>query len=96
MKAGRSDTSSSPDENKNPSKGLFRKIFKKKSNNLSFHVPEESKDEPIIRRSRTISEISRPVSVFGQIDYSEFLNLISLLVRHFSPNGKNPDAFSTT
>lgn len=68
MKGARNDASTSPDENKNPSKGLFRKIFKKKSNNLSFNTPKDSDDESnIIRRSRTISEFSRPV--FGQADH---------------------------
>lgn len=76
MKSGGKDRSdedlTSPDENRNPSKRWFPKIFKKKSVNSSFNTVPENVDEEVhipVRRSHTLSEIPRPTSVFGQVDH---------------------------
>jgi hypothetical protein len=61
----------SPDENANPSKSLFRKIFKKKAANTSLTSDREEAPN-VIRRSRTVSEIARPNIVFSSIDNRKY------------------------
>lgn len=74
MKPGtnnRSTDSPSPDENIQPSKNLFRKIFKKKSANLSFNTVKERNGDDIeitnaVRRSQTFTEMPTYSSpIFG-------------------------------